>query len=52
MICQYQVGAEVLSVRSSQIDDKPGTSIADTTAWTGPRTLDHLVEFIVKGEEI
>ncbi|TFK42903.1 U3-containing 90S pre-ribosomal complex subunit-domain containing protein [Crucibulum laeve] len=25
----------------------PETSIADTTAWTGPRTLDHLVEFIV-----
>jgi len=24
------------------------SSIADTTVWTGPRTLDHLVEFIMK----
>ncbi|KAF8969801.1 U3-containing 90S pre-ribosomal complex subunit-domain containing protein [Flammula alnicola] len=26
----------------------PETSIADTTAWTGPRTLDQLVDFITK----
>lgn len=26
----------------------PRTSIADSTVWTGSRTLDHLVEFIVK----
>lgn len=28
-----------------QIED----SIADTTIWTGPRTLDHLVGFITEG---
>ncbi|KAJ3785213.1 U3-containing 90S pre-ribosomal complex subunit-domain containing protein [Lentinula aff. detonsa] len=26
----------------------PDTSISDTTSWTGPRTLDHLSDFIVK----
>ncbi|KAF9466389.1 U3-containing 90S pre-ribosomal complex subunit-domain containing protein, partial [Collybia nuda] len=33
-----------------ELDDMriPETSIADTTAWTGPRTLDQLVEFIIK----
>jgi protein CMS1 len=27
-------------------------SIADTTIWTGPRTLDQLVDFIVKGKSL
>ncbi|KAG5645010.1 hypothetical protein DXG03_007287 [Asterophora parasitica] len=26
----------------------PDTAIADTTSWTQPRTLDHLVDFIIK----
>lgn len=40
---------DVFCLDISQIDDKSGTSIADSTVWTGSRTLDHLVEFIVKG---
>lgn len=31
------------------LDDQTELSIVDTGAWTGPRTLDHLVDFIVKG---
>ncbi|KAG2020689.1 hypothetical protein CC2G_005997 [Coprinopsis cinerea AmutBmut pab1-1] len=26
----------------------PASAIADTSMWTGPRTLDHLVDFIIK----
>jgi hypothetical protein len=29
--------------------DYTADSIADTSIWTGPRTLDNLVDFIVKG---
>ena len=35
-------------VYCSYIDRQTVTSLADTTAWTGPRTLDQLVEFIIK----
>ena len=28
------------------------SAVTDTSLWTGPRTLDHLVEFIIKGEVV
>ena len=36
-------------VRRADIDAQAESAIADTTTWTGSRTLADLVEFIVKG---
>lgn len=33
----------------SKINIQTESSIADTTSWEGPRTLDYLVDFIIKG---
>jgi protein CMS1 len=34
-----------------QINLQIETSIADTTSWTGPRSLDQLVDFIMKSKQ-
>lgn len=49
MTCEYQVNIRLLvTFCYSYIDWQTATSIADTTTWTGPRTLDHLADFIIK----
>ncbi|PPQ68962.1 hypothetical protein CVT24_000351 [Panaeolus cyanescens] len=38
----------VIEMEDLKIPGRTASSIADTTSWTGPRTLDQLVNFIVK----
>ncbi|KAJ7684973.1 U3-containing 90S pre-ribosomal complex subunit-domain containing protein [Mycena polygramma] len=46
--CQSKTFSSKMSAIELEDIRIPADSIADTSAWTGPRTLDNLVDFIVK----